>query len=102
MGASRKDPESNDYKLKETLQDEIGKTFVYDRVEDNVDKNSALNEKPITAKPKKSSYSSVSICFWISFLIVVVTTIVERTSLEIKIDMRPIDPSPVESPRSTP
>jgi hypothetical protein len=101
MGASGKYPESNDYKLKETLQDEIGKTFVYDLVEDNVDKNSALNKQPLAA-PKKASDSGVSICFWISFLIVVVTTIVERTSLEIHIDMRYIDPSPVESPRSTP
>jgi hypothetical protein len=99
MGASGKDPESNDYKLKETLQDEIGKTFVYDRVEDNVN-NFALG-KPMAA-PKKASDYSAWICFWISFLIVVVTTIVERTSVEIPIDMRPIDPSPVESPRSTP
>ena len=54
MGISAKDSESNNYKLRQTVQDELGKTFVYDRVEDNIDENSALNKTPIPA-PKKAS-----------------------------------------------
>ena len=36
MGLSGKNSESNDYKLRQILRDELGKVFVYDRVEDNV------------------------------------------------------------------
>jgi hypothetical protein len=34
MGLSGKNSESNDYKLRQILRDELGKVFVYDRVED--------------------------------------------------------------------
>jgi hypothetical protein len=34
MGLSGKNSESNDYKLRQILRDDLGKVFVYDRVED--------------------------------------------------------------------
>jgi hypothetical protein len=45
MGVNSKNSKSDDYQLKETRQDELGKTFVYDRVEDNIDRVSQSNER---------------------------------------------------------
>ena len=98
MGISAKDSESNNYKLRQTVQDELGKTFVYDRVEDNIDETSALNKTPITA-PKKASNSWV---WWVIFLLLSVT-ITSRTSLKNNYGKPPIDPPSVRRvPRYTP
>jgi hypothetical protein len=50
MGISGKDSQSNNYKLRETVQDELGKTFVYDLVEDDIDETSASEQAHIGAK----------------------------------------------------
>lgn len=98
MGASGKISESNDYELREIVQDELGTTFVYDRVEDNIDETSALNKTPIPAPAKKASNSWV---YWVIFLLLSVT-ITSRTSLKNTYGKQPIDPPPVVSPRYTP
>ncbi len=99
MGISSKDSESNNYKLRRTVQNELGNTFVYDRVEDNIDKASVLNQRRI-APAKKASNSWVSTwVFWVLFLFLSVT-ITSRTSL--KDNYKPIDSPPVASPGSTP
>jgi hypothetical protein len=97
MGISAKDSESNNYKLRHTVQNELGNTFVYDRVEDNIDETSALNKTRIHAPAKKASYSWV---WWVIFLLLSVT-ITSRTSLKNNYS-RPIDPPPVRLPRHTP
>ncbi len=98
MGISAKDSESNNYKLRQTVQDELGKTFVYDRVEDNIDETSALNKTPIPAPKKAASNSWV---WWVIFLLLSVT-ITSRTSLKNNSSKQPIDPPPVRLPRYTP
>lgn len=99
MGASGKISESNDYELREIVQDELGTTFVYDRVENNIDETSALNKTPITTPAKKASNSWV---YWVIFLLLSVT-ITSRTSLKNNYGSRqPIDPPPVRLPRYTP
>jgi len=50
MGLSGKNSESNDYKLRQILRDELGKVFVYDRVED---------EATIEKKRRRSAGSPV-------------------------------------------
>lgn len=98
MGASGKNSEYNDYKLRQTVQDELGKTFVYDRVEDNIDETSALNKTPIPAPPKKASNSWI----WWVILLLLSVTITSRTSLKNNYGKQPIDPPPVRLPRHTP
>lgn len=98
MGISAKDSESNNYKLRQTVQDELGKTFVYDRVEDNIDETSASNKKPTPAPAKKYSYS----WGWWVILLLLSVTIASRTSLKNNYGKQPIDPPQVVSPRSTP
>ncbi len=49
MGASHKNSESDDYQLKETLPNDLGKTFVYDRVADNIARISQSNETFVRA-----------------------------------------------------
>ncbi len=61
MGISGKKSESNDYKLREIVQDELGKTFVYDLVEDNIDETSALDQAHIRAKPKKAPLGLITL-----------------------------------------
>ena len=60
MGASSKISESNDYELIEIVQDELGTTFVYDLVEDNIDETSALDQAHIRAKPKKARLALIT------------------------------------------
>lgn len=98
MGISAKDSESKNYKLRQTVQNELGNTFVYDRVEDNIDETSALNKTPIPAPPKKASNSWV---WWVIFLLLSVT-ITSRTSLKNNYGKQPIDPPSVRLPRHTP
>ncbi len=97
MGISSKDSESNNYKLRRTVQNELGNTFVYDRVEDKIDETSTLKKTPI-APAKKSSYSWG---WWVIFLLLSVT-ITSRTSLKNNYGKQPIDPPPVRLPRYTP
>jgi hypothetical protein len=101
MGVNSKNSQSDDYQLKETRQDELGKTFVYDRLEDNIDRISESNETHIYAKAKNASASWVSTWVWISLLILSVT-IVARTNFKITINIKPLNPSPLESPQSPP
>ncbi|NJK66687.1 MAG: hypothetical protein HC941_09225 [Microcoleus sp. SU_5_3] len=98
MGVSSKSSESNDYESIKVLPDELGKTFVYDRVQDNIDETSVLNKTPIPARPKKASNSWV---WWVIFLLLSVT-ITSRTSLKNNYGKQPIDPPPVRLPRYTP
>lgn len=97
MDISAKDSESKNYKLRQTVQNELGNTFVYDRVEDNIDETSALNKIRTTAPAKKASNSWV----WWVILLLLSVTITSRTSLKNN-STRPIDPPPVRSPRYTP
>lgn len=99
MGISSKDSESNNYKLRGTVQNELGNTFVYDRVEDNIDKTSELNKTPIPAPPKKASNSWI----WWVILLLISVTITSRTSLKNNYVQQPIDDPPsVTLPRHTP
>jgi len=95
MGISAKDSESNDYELREIVQDELGITFVYDRVEDNIDETSAWDQ----AHTDKRLGNALS--FLMTSLFSFVFTIVAFTLTRTPENSISMSPSPNSEPLPT-
>ncbi len=88
MGISSNDSESNNYKLRETVQDELGKTFVYDLVEDDIDETSAWDQAHTDTRLGNALSCLIITLFSFVFTIMVAVCFTPRTP-ENSISMSP-------------